>query len=94
MKDTNQTETKELTSYERLLRELDDDAKAYEFKAKSLDRAQNLIADILSVTTGNAVVTVDNNEWGHGNFIELFEILSIRHKNFYVPDSAICTLSK
>jgi hypothetical protein len=88
MKDTNQTETEteELTSYERLLRELDDDAKAYEFKAKSLDRAQNLIADILSVTTGNDVVTVDNSEWGHGHFIELFEIVSIRHKNFYVPD--------
>jgi hypothetical protein len=88
MKDTNQTETetKELTSYEKLLRELDDTEKAYEFKAKSLNRAQNLIADILSVTTGNAVVTVDNNEWGHGIFIELFEILSIRHKNFYVPD--------
>jgi hypothetical protein len=86
MKDTNQIETKKLTSYEKLLRELDDEAKAYEFKVKSLDRAKNLIGDILSVTTGNAVVTVDNNEWGHGVFVELFEILLIRHKNFYVPD--------
>ena len=80
------TENKELTSYQKLLITLDDDAKAYEFKVKTLDHAKNLIADILSVTTGNSVVTEDNSEWGHGNLLELFEMLLIRHKNFDVPD--------
>ncbi len=79
-------ENKELTSYQKLLVTLDDDAKAYEFKLKTLDRAQNLIGDILSVTTGNSIVTERNNEWGQGTLLELFEILSIRHKNFYMPD--------
>jgi len=82
----NKTENKELTSYQKLLITLDDDAKAYEFKVKTLDHAKNLIADILSVTTGNSVVTEDNSEWGHGNLLELFEMLLIRHKNFDVPD--------
>ncbi len=80
------TENKELTSYQKLLITLDDDAKAYEFKVKTLDHAKNLISDILSVTTGNSVVTEDNSEWGHGNLLELFEMLLIRHKNFDVPD--------
>jgi len=83
---TNKTENKELTSYQKLLIALDDDAKAYEFKVKTLDRAKNLIGDILAVTTGNSIVVENNSEWGHGNLLELFEILSIRHKNFYVPD--------
>ncbi len=83
---TNKTENKELTSYEQLCRKLDDEDFAYEFKLKTLDRAKNLIGDILSVTTGNSIVTENNSEWGHGVFLELFEILSIRHKNFFVPD--------
>jgi hypothetical protein len=82
----NKTENKELTSYQKLLINLDDDAKAYDFKVKTLDHAKNLISDILSVTTGNSVVTEDNSEWGHGNLLELFEMLLIRHKNFDVPD--------
>jgi hypothetical protein len=83
---TNKTENKELTSYQKLLITLDDDAKAYDFKVKTLDRAKALIGDILSVTTGSSVVTEYNGEWGHGHFLELFEMLSIRHKNFDVPD--------
>jgi hypothetical protein len=83
---TNKTENKELTSYQKLLRNLDDDAFAYEFKVKTLDRAKNLIGDILAVTTGSNIVTEQNGEWGHGTLLELFEILTIRHKNFYVPD--------
>ncbi len=83
---TKQTENEELTSYEQLCRKLDAEDFAYEFKLKTLDRAKNLIGDILSVTTGNSIVTENNSEWGHGVFLELFEILSIRHKNFFVPD--------
>ena len=83
---TNKTENKELTSYQKLLITLDDDTKAYEFRVKTLDRAKALIGDILSVTTGSSVVTEYNSEWGHGHFLELFEMLSIRHKNFDVPD--------
>jgi hypothetical protein len=83
---TTKMENKELTSYQKLLLTLDDDTKAYDFKVKTLDRAKNLIGDILSVTTGNSIVTENNSEWGHGVFLELFEILSIRHKNFFVPD--------
>lgn len=79
-------ENKELTSYQKLLVTLDDNVKAYELKLKSLDRAKQIIGDILAVTTGNSIVTENNNEWGHGHFLELFEILSIRHKNFYMPD--------
>ncbi len=83
---TKKTKNKELTSYQKLLITLEDDAKAYEFRVKTLDHAKNLISDILSVTTGNSVVTEDNSEWGHGNLLELFEMLLIRHKNFDVPD--------
>jgi hypothetical protein len=83
---TNKTENKELTSYQKLLITLDDDTKAYDFKVKTLDRAKALIGDILSVTTGSSVTTEYNSEWGHGHFLELFEILSIGHKNFDVPD--------
>ncbi len=83
---TNKTENKELTSYQKLLITLDDDTKAYDFKVTTLDRAKALIGDILSVTTGSSVTTETNSEWGHGHFLELFEMLSIRHKNFDVPD--------
>ncbi len=79
-------ENKELTSYQKLLITLDDDTQAYDFKVKTLDRAKALIGDILAVTTGNNIVTEHNSEWGHAHFLELFEMLSIRHKNFDVPD--------
>ncbi len=82
----NKMENKELTSYQKLLITLDDDTKAYDFKVKTLDRAKALIGDILSVTTGSSVTVETNSEWGHGHFLELFEMLSIRHKNFDVPD--------
>jgi len=83
---TNNTENKELTSYQKLLITLDDDTKAYDFKVKTFDRAKAIIGDILSVTTGSSVVAEYNSEWGHGHFLELFEMLSIGHKNFDVPD--------
>jgi hypothetical protein len=83
---TNNTENKELTSYQKLLITLDDDKKAYDFNVKTLDHAKALIGDILAVTTGGSVVAETTSEWGHGHFLELFEMLSIRHKNFDVPD--------
>jgi len=83
---TKQTETKKPTNYEKLLKNLDDKDFAYEFKLKKLARAKDLIGDILAVTLGWSIITEKGNEWGQKSFLELFELITIRHKNFFVPD--------
>jgi hypothetical protein len=83
---TNEIKTPEQTSYQKLLKTLDDEEKAYKYQIEVFERAKNIVDGILSVTTGNNVIVKENNEWGHGLLLELFEILSVRHKNFYIPD--------
>ena len=83
-----QTDKQELNSWQKLHKQLDDTAFAYEFKEKTFSRAKAMIGDILSVTMGSAVVTEHNNEWGHAIFLELLTMFQIRHKNFSRSDFA------
>jgi hypothetical protein len=69
---------------------LNDRLYAQTFTDKKLLRAKELIAQILMVTGGDSVVVGNlspkEKEWGQHNLLELFEMLSLRHENFYIPD--------
>jgi hypothetical protein len=78
--------TEEKTAYQLLLEKLDDRDFADKFKEEKQKEMEELIAQILMVTTGASVVQGTVEEWGHENLFKIFDILQIRHKNFSVPD--------
>lgn len=78
--------TEEKTAYQLLLEKLDDQDFARQFTEEKQKEIEELIAQILMVTTGGCVVQGTAEEWGHENLFKIFDILMIRHKNFYIPD--------
>ncbi len=78
--------TEEKTAYQLLLEKLDDQEFARQFKEEKQKEIEELIAQILMVTTGASIVQGTVEEWGHENLFKIFDILQIRHKNFSVPD--------
>jgi hypothetical protein len=78
--------TEEKTAYQLLLEKLDDADFARQFKEEKQKEIEELLAQILMVTTGASVVNGTCEEWGHENLFKIFDILKIRHKNFYLPD--------
>jgi len=78
--------TTEKTPYQILLEKLDDEDFAERFFAEKQKEAEYLLADILGVTSGASEVVKINDDWGQKALYQVFELLSIRHKNFYLPD--------
>ncbi len=78
--------TEEKTAYQLLLEKLDDREFARQFTEEKQKEIEELLAQILMVTTGASVVNGTCEEWGHENLFKIFDILKIRHKNFYLPD--------
>jgi hypothetical protein len=76
----------EKTAYQQLLEKLDDQDFARQFREEKQQEIEELIAQILMVTTGASVVNGTCEEWGNENLFKIFDILKIRHKNFYIPD--------
>jgi hypothetical protein len=78
--------TEEKTAYQLLLEKLDDKEFARQFTEEKQKEIEELLAQILMVTTGGCAVNGTCEEWGHENLFKIFDILKIRHKNFYLPD--------
>jgi hypothetical protein len=78
--------TEEKTAYQLLLEKLDDKDFARQFTEEKQKEIEELLAQILMVTTGASVVQGTCEEWGHENLFKIFDILMIRHKNFFIPD--------
>jgi hypothetical protein len=80
--------TEEKTAYQLLLEKLDDQEFARQFREEKQKEMEKLIAQILMVTSGVSHATSGDGvqEWGHENLFKIFDILKIRHKNFYLPD--------
>jgi hypothetical protein len=78
--------TEEKTAYQLLLEKLDDREFARQFTEEKQKEIEELIAQILMVTTGASVVQGTVEEWGHENLFKIFGVLQIRHKNFSVCD--------
>jgi hypothetical protein len=80
--------TEEKTAYQLLLEKLDDKEFARQFTEEKQKEIEELIAQILMVTSGvsHAERSDGAQEWGHENLFKIFDILMIRHKNFYIPD--------
>ncbi len=79
----NDTKTPELNAHQKFMKKLDDKYVAFKFQRQKEQEIKDLIDDILSVTTGNSVVTEMGSEWGHRNLFRIFEIFMIRHENFH-----------
>ena len=76
------------TTYQQLLEKLDDEDFARQFQDEKQKEIEELIAQILMITSGVCVAPKDEDvqEWGHENFFKIFDILMIRHKNFHTSD--------
>ncbi len=76
-------ETQDTDHLEHLsrLKKLDDFGFAQKFTDEKLDRAKELIAQILMVTSGVCVVN-ERSTFGEDNLLELLDMFQIRHDNF------------
>ncbi len=63
------------------LKALSNRSFAQKFTDEELERAKELIAQILMVTSGVCVVN-ERSTFGEDNLLELLDIFQIRHKNF------------
>lgn len=66
----------------KIREQLNDKKFAFEFYRQKLQKAKDNIGDILSVTSGNMIVSEPNSEHGHAVLMEILEMFMIRHENF------------
>ena len=74
----------EKTPHQQLIEKLDDTDFAREFFTEKQKEAEELIAQILMVTSGVCHSERENGvtEWGHENLFQLLNLFLIRHENF------------
>ena len=81
----NEKTTTAKTDYQQLLEKLDDADFARQFSDEKQKEIEEMIADILMVTSGvsNVPFSGQAQEWGHESLFKIFDILMIRHENFH-----------